>query len=253
MDEYINFLEEIEKTFGPEHCAYWVGPNIVLTLCDERAYCDGVFWGDTNEINHWKADLEKHFSLFLNHFPVAFHRVYVDNNDKLSDQYVCLEVITNAGLQSLPDIYKDLIRPFDLPKEPFVSEPDVFSYLSANLNQKTTKSYSTENMNHLIYGMLLGYPEKAILANVEAWQDADSGNRKTDVTEGSLQANIAYADRYPCPIPVYDYPPSMKDDPEIKQHEKRWSETLGGFYNSTFHNYLARNESFQKKIEDLSK
>jgi hypothetical protein len=112
-------------------------------------------------------------------------------------------------------------------------------------SQNQFKNFSTENINHITYGFLLGYPDKAIIESVKFWGSDDP------FAERLISANILGAGYYRCPQPVYDYPRNLINDPTITEHERKWSKILKDYYHSEFHKSLANDPKFKIKMEEL--
>jgi len=91
---------------------------------------------------------------------------------------------------------------------------------------------------HLRFGLLLGYPGKALES--EMWIGA--GMRRD---EEQMQATIHRHDAYLAAHPIYHYDKSLKQDPEIMAHQQLWSAILDGVYGSAWHKTVEQSASFK--------
>lgn len=107
------------------------------------------------------------------------------------------------------------------------------------------KHFNKENLNHVAFGILVGYPDKAILGSATEWEKDDP------FAESLIDAAIRGSWYYICPRPVYSYPRRLVIDPDINTHERLWSKILKDYYKSEFHKQLEADKSFQQKLNRL--
>jgi len=117
--------------------------------------------------------------------------------------------------------------------------------MSSLRKQYQFKDFDDEHINHIAFGIQLGYPDEAIVASVGDWQADDP------FAEPLIQADIRSAAYYMCPQPVYHFSRSLAANPEIATHEQSWSKILKDYYTSDFHRSLEANAEFQQKAEEL--
>jgi hypothetical protein len=253
MDKYTSFLENLYKELGPEHCAYWVGPNIVLTLSGERAYGDSVFWGDKNTTTLWQTELAYHLKILEKYIPTACAETSTRQNTAISKSqyYTNTEIVSRAGLVETLRKYTFFQLSHLNTISTFTSLQSVFEYLKKALEPALFQKFSSQNINHLLYGALLGYPEPAIIESITMWQEEESPQNTTHKST-ELQAKITYANYYQCPQPIFSYPAHLRNDEEINNTIIRWNNALLVFYEGELHKKLASKPAFQRKIKELS-
>lgn len=243
----ITILRKLKKECGPASLAYFALPNVILTLSGARAYCDGVFWDDdqkgllktwNKEINESLVVLERISDIFLAKASITEARP--------GETYAGYELLTKDGLEySLKN--SKLVR--HTPLESFLrlkSFEDIQGLVIDDLkNQDSLRDKTKEDLQHISFGFLLGYPDAAVLA-VNPEPDADDPFRQS-----SVNANIRGSGYYICPQPDYFYPYSLYGNPEIVQNEQQWSNILIDYYTSDFHKELEEDLTFQAKLKEL--
>lgn len=243
----IKILAKIHEVGGSSMVAYWVAPNVILTLSGARGFCDGVFWSQNqnqNQLTAWDKDIKQSIELIKSCCPVLV--ASSDIRTVRGDQtFASFDLILEDGLRAalrqtrllgkeLPDLSKTKANPS-------VAQEEIVKNLRTN---SEFKKYSSENINHMAFGIMLGYPDKAILGSVESWESANGGDELIDAT-------IDSSDYYTCPQPAYAYPPSLAKDADIIAHEQAWSHILSDYYQSDFHKLLEADSGFQVKIKEL--
>lgn len=239
-------ISSIDKALGAEYAAFLVGPNVVLTLSGARPNGDQVFYNTSPaKLKQWQSEINdtlQELKQYSNTWAISSL-----SKNPMGQNYVSFDMLLKDGLgwalsqtNLLNDKQKRLL--LDSPLDPNIYE-QIVTFLGQD---QRFKKLNTEWLQHIASGLLLGYPDKAILGSVEQW--AKSGST---IQSKLITADIRNADYYPCPQPVYNYPPSLVDDAEIKKHEHLWNTILQDFYNSSFHKSLAQNEAFKQKIKEL--
>jgi hypothetical protein len=244
VQKAIDLLVRLQAKTTPSTLAYWVTPNTVLTLCGARAYCDGVFYGPKAELKNWRQEVDNSIDVIKSLTDVYFADTKMHRNQ--FGDYVWYELVLSEGIgyisnQSVLLTQAQLTQILNLAK-PDLLQPTLRRLLKAN---PKLSAYNTSHLDHLGFGIMLGYPDKAILASVTYWQADDPEADKL------VDANITGADFYNCPQPIYAYPRSLIDDPTIRAHEQLWSKLLKDFYASDFHKALAKNPDFHIKAKRL--
>jgi len=247
VDRAIKIFSHISDQLGPKYLAYWVLPNIVLTLSGARAYCDSVFWDDDQKglLEAWSSEIEKSLAVVKKQIEIEWSLVGVQE-PRPNEKYAGMELITKGGLQyvlSKTELFKGLnVRNI---KFADYKDFDVLKPFMQNLESQTRfKDYPKDDFGNIAFGILLGYPDKAVAVF--------SPNPKEDIfEENRIDADIRGAGYYVCPQPVYDYPRHLMNDPTIAAHEKLWSTLLEDYYKSSFHKNLEKNKDFQTKMREL--
>lgn len=237
----------ISRQLGPQYLAYWVLPNTVLTLSGARAYCDGVFWDEENKdlLEVWRKEIAESMEVAKRQTSIIWSEVSVER--LLSGQkYTNFELITKDGLRYTLEHTNLLgVVPFD-EVEVRASVQDICDMLVTILRSRPKyREYSAQRLHHIAFGIVLGYPDEAILGTALGWGEDGP------FAERSIDADIRGASYYTCPQPVYSYPRHLIDVPAIIKHEKLWSGLLKEYYQSDFHRALEKDGDFQRKMGEL--
>jgi hypothetical protein len=243
----IEILKQLEDAHGSELLAYWVAPNVVLTLCGARSYCDGVLWDDEGKGLQpiWVKEVSSMFPTLSKATELIYSQAGV-NQGVSSEQYAGYEIATVEGLQHTLQQTK-LIS--SMQKIDFKSKDEVelVTSLQVNFNRRnSTIKNLPQCHNDIAFGVLLGYPDLAIISYIE-----EDAKERTPFSEPYISADIRGADYYVCPQPVYSYPRHLISDPVIQRHEKGWSQILEDYYTSDFHKKLEKHSGFKRKIKEL--
>lgn len=243
-EKAIALISFIHDELGPAAAAFLVGPNVVLTLAGARPICDQVYYSTQKKQQaEWLGEIETVLAALQDH--TSFWAKTEASKNPVGDSYVSYDALFADGLA------------WALSQTPLLSDDQKTALLAAPLSEKlfdqltallahnnSFRHLSGEQRQHIASGILLGYPDKAILGSVELW-DADPFH------EQLIAADIRGASYYPCPQPVYDYPRSLISDPSIQAHEQLWNTILKDFYQSDFHQMLSSRPAFKHKIAEL--
>ncbi len=243
----IDILRVIQQELSPAHTAYWVTPNTVLTLSGARAYCDAVFWDNDDKppLKKWTQDITDSLTILKNQLSIVAAEVGMQSV-RSNERYVSYDVITADGLDytlhhtSLvaPEISGELLKQ--------ATTADVVKVVADNLLPlPSDNDYSDESRHHVAVGILLGYPDLAIINSVDEWQQDDP------FAEPLINADIRGAAYYACPQPIYLYPRHLIADQQIIAHEQLWSTILREYYGSDFHKALEADPGFIQKMTEL--
>lgn len=239
----IAILEKLMAQVGVAHMPYWVTPNVVLTLAGARAYCDGVFWGAPQFVDGWQAEIDADITALqkITDVYMADSGVQVASP---TEMHASFDLVFRAGLQYV--LSQTSLATFD---PAVISQPTpekLMDVLIGSIKQRATNTYGPEDLSHMAFGVLVGYPDIAITGMVDATDPVVD-----PFAEHAIEADIRGAAYYPCPQPVYDYPRHLVSDPGIQAHEQLWSTILKDFYTSDFHQNLAKDPVFQAKLVAL--
>lgn len=243
-DKAIRLLSGLKSKVGPAELANWVRPNMILTLSGARPYADNMLWSsDQQFLKEWEQSVNRGAEQ-LKHAGLLWHSTTIRKapNDQT---YGDLELIMKDGLEFVLSRTKLLtpIPPKELKSD---SYQDLLRQLMENLYaQDRFKHLADEDLFHVAYGILLGYPDKAIYATLGRMRNQDP------FAEPLISADIRGALYYQGPAPTYNYPRSLVNDHEIGGHEKVWSAILKSYYSSDFHKELEKNEQFIDKLQQL--
>ncbi|HEU4914564.1 MAG TPA: hypothetical protein VFT16_04140 [Candidatus Saccharimonadales bacterium] len=247
IDHAVKIFSSVSEQLGPEYLAYITLPNVVLTLCGARAYCDGVFWSRDNKdlLGKWDKELSALMGVIKGQ-NVALWSDAVIEQTVAGDKYASYEFIVKDGLH-YAITHTNLLGPIrfeDIEAE--ASRAKIIELLVKNLkSQPALKEYPKESLYDIAFGILLGYPDKAILGTILRW------NNNGPFEEPLIDADIRGASYYTCPQPIYSYPRHLMTDPAICAHEKLWSGLLKDYYQSDFHTSLEKNDDFRAKVREL--
>jgi hypothetical protein len=246
-DNAVEVLEKLKASCGPELLAYWVLPNVIVTLSGARAYCDGVFWGDARKgsLEVWNHEIGETLQTIKNTTPVIFSEYGTQNNPK-GENFSSYEIIFEVGLKYvlsktklLNNVTRDDLTSLNDAKQ-------IIKIITTDLkNRPRFNNFKPENLEHMAFGILVGYPDIAITESVLLWEKDDR------LGQSLVDADIRGASYYDCPQPVYSYPRHLANDKEIKANEDLWSKILSDYYNSTFHKSLESDPTFMAKMKEL--
>jgi hypothetical protein len=245
----INAVALVKEKFGPEYCAFIVQPNTVLTIADARGYADSVFYHPKHDIlKSWqKAQID--ILVLLAETRDLIYKVNVSKNPR-GENYCGFDLINRIGLAYSFNSYSFITKADEstLLKIPTISK--LIHTLHTILKQKPAfGSYNKIQIMHIASGVILGYPQKAILSTVDSYVIEPDEFGPHDIN-----ADIRGGDYYySCPQPIYSYPRPFATDPDINAHERLWSKILMDFYRSDLHQGLKKDKKFQKQIRELSK
>ncbi len=240
-------MQLVLDNLGPQFCAYIAIPNAVLTLANARGFADGVFYhSDKKVLKLWQNEMRQLFTFLKKHRDFIYVTEIISNPS--GEWYAGYDFMNPDGLRTT------------LPTYSFVNNEDVESLvhfdslvtLTENLmhylNQnEILKSRYASHVFDITSGVILGYPQEAILASVDRFDQPTD-----EFPEQLIQANIRGADYYEGPQPIYDYPRKLVNDVDIKKHEALWSTILQTYYTSPLHKKLLKNEKFAAKIKELT-
>ena len=242
----IGILQKIKDELGPSYVAYWSLPNSILTLCGARAYCDGVFWDEDNKglLEGWQAEINRTLEVIKAGGNLLWSRSDITKVHP-DEHYAGYDCTFEPGLRYVlaqtklltHTTFEDLAGNYD--------EISISQTFVADLKQQPAmRDYSSDDLRVAAFGLMLGYPDKAITGTI-----GHDKNYNAFSVRG-LSANIRGAGYYNGPQPVYDYPRDLVNDPDILAHENLWSDLLYAYYTSSFHKNLEADTSYNAKIEE---
>ncbi len=240
-------IELVLDNLGPTFCTYLVLPNAVLTLANARGFSDGVFYhADKTVLKLWQNEMRQLFTFLKKQRGFIYVTEIIPNPG--NQWYVGYDFMNPDGLRATLPSYTF----FDASKLEKIVQHDSLVTMTEDLMHQLSQSPMLMNsysdyVEDITSGVILGYPEKAILGSVNRF------NQPTDeFPEQLMQANIRGADYYQCPQPIYDYPRKLVNDPDIKKHEALWSDILQTYYTSPLHKQLTQDKTFVAKIKALT-
>ena len=238
----LKIVKSVSDSLGSEYAAYLVGPNVVLTLAGCRPAADVVSYSDDSNLRkQWNSELQTLFS-FLRKFELTWYEIDESVNP-MGNPYVAAEFFFQNRLDWVFDQTKllDTTQKFALQNN--ILPTKLIAAIAKVLAEGRNKDrYSKEVYGHIATGIVLGYPDEAIISFADYYESE---------SEKFVDAKIEYGDRYSCPQPVYQYIEKLSGSPAIKQHEQLWSTVLDEFYSSELHSALCQDKRFQSKIAEL--
>jgi hypothetical protein len=243
----IRILESIKTACTPSLLAYWSTPNVILTLSGASAFCDGIFWSDErSKLEAWKAEIDKVLPAIHNATPLIDRRTAIETV-RDNETYTSFELITRQGLEyclQRTTLLKEVnTKPLLQTQDMAMLQELLIGMLEGHPELQT---FSKEGLNHAAFGLLLGYPDEAIVGLLRAEQQ-----EKDPFAEPFVDADIRGAGYYDCPKPIYSYPRHLINNKVIQRHEQLWSHILEEYYHSDFHKTLEKDKQFQEKITEL--
>lgn len=244
IEIYSAIASELDAAF----LAYWVAPNVVLTLSGARAFADGVFWDDQRQglLATWQKEIQQSLAVLQKTVPLQWSEA-IQIEARPGEVFAGFELLTREGLRQVLQNTK-LFPGLSLEAiDSNVSAIDVQSLMIENLKQQQQQfaTVGKEDLQHISFGALLGYPDQAIVGSI--MPSGPEGARP----EQEVAARISKADYYDCPQPVYSYPKSLVNDPDIQEHEQLWSSILADYYASDFHTQLEQSNAFKAKVREI--
>lgn len=242
----VDILLKLRKEVGSAALAYWVTPNSILTLSGARAYCDGVFYHSSKkQLAEWTAEMAQSIEALQSLTDIYFAEAKVDKTTS-KESYAGYDAVFTHGLNFVLDNTELLgDSKLNLAQQRLSGEKLVEAICTLLKQDEQFKPYGKENLNHIAFGILVGYPDKAILGSVSDWEKDDP------FAEPLIDADIRGSGYYICPRPVYSYPRHLVTDSYINAHEQLWSSILQDFYTSSFHETLAKDSDFKSKANEL--
>jgi hypothetical protein len=242
----INVLEQLKDKLGAATIAYWVTPNSILTLSGARAYCDGVFYHSSEkQLEEWTAEMAQSIEVLQSLTDIYFAEAKIDKSSS-RESYAGYDAIFTNGLNFVLDSTELLNgSKFDLVQQKLRGEELIGAICTLIKQDERFKHFSRENLNHMAFGILVGYPDTAILGSVLELEEDDP------FAEPLIDADIRGSWYYICPRPVYSYPRHLVNNIIINTHEQLWSGILRDFYTSSFHETLAKDLAFKSKANEL--
>ncbi len=242
----VDILIQLRERVDSAALAYWVTPNSILTLSGARAYCDGVFYrSNKKQLAEWTAEMAQSIEALQSITDIYFAEAKIDKSTS-KESYAGYDAVFTHGLNFVlenTELFND--SKFDLIQQKLSGEKLVETICTLLKQDERFKQYSKENLNHIAFGILVGYPDKAILGSVSDWEKDDP------FAEPLIDADIRGSWYYICPRPVYSYPRHLVSDSNINAHEQLWSGILQDFYTSSFHETLAKDPRFKSKANEL--
>lgn len=239
----ITILEKLLAEVGPAHMPYWVCPNMILTFAGARGYGDGIFWGPKGQTAAWQKEIDADL-LILKRLTDVYMVESGGATSTMGETGASYDLVLRAGFNYALETTS--LLSFDPNSLKDRTPETAMKALCAAVIAAQGKEFNEEEVGHIAFGVLLGYPDAAILGSTRAARKADD-----PFTEHTVEADIRGADYYICPQPVYDYPHHLAADSSIQAHEQLWSKILKDFYTSDFHKKLAQNPSFKAKLAEL--
>lgn len=243
----IDILVKLQAKTTVESLAYWIIPNTILTLSGARSLCDGVFYSSDPKMHKkWKAEIYNSIEILKSVTEIIYSEVDRDKNP-MDEEFTSYTLMIQTGLEYSYNQTTLLGKYANDLQNTGLRHKHITKMASILKKHPGLSKYSPENLNHAAFGILLGYPDKAILGAIDGWENKDPFESKL------IDADIRGAGYYHGPMPVYQYPRNLITDKDIVAHERLWSGILRDFYNSDFHKRLAKNSKFKAKIKELNR
>jgi hypothetical protein len=223
----LQILNKIEK-LNPRLLRYFLKANTVLTLSGVRAFDTYLTYDDldTNEVQAVTELLANEgFTLYSN-------RSEYDGDDVKSFSLIGHHALTKIPEQYQLEHWVSPIPPFTVDRITVwicVIESWINKSMRENVLPSEWADYKWPRID-IWFGVLLGYPGEAIAS--ACWNSSPSPTQKDP---SIIWADIKYHDAYKATWPVYELMKDIKDNPNIVQHQKLWSDILTNVYESPWH------------------
>lgn len=235
---------EIYNALGPEVGCHFVDPNVVLAIAGLKGLADA----------HWvMLNKERSERIKKLNDQMSLHGLKISYRKNLGDGFTLesMSIYSLKGLERKTNTTKiPGVIPFDSRSgwEGFNKWDSEISK-SLELAQKR-EEIPAEVRVGVLESIILGYPDQAIWDFEECLRT----RRKEDMETGLAQADIlsvsSYAQKYQGAIPEFLFYPEHANDPEIISYIKEAREVLKEFYDSPWHQELARDPVFLKAREE---
>jgi hypothetical protein len=243
---------------APRTLPVFLAANSVATLSGVRAYdAYHEFYGFNAQAEEQAAAdvLERHGVYLL---PSGHEAMGADGGRLM------FELLNYGGLESLAGNYKlpdgekwPIVKANAYTPEGFVAwSTAVESWLTALVDDGSLPLEWKEVplMTHeLRFGMLLGYPGKVLESNLWLELLSEKNDGQLPDSEQTMLARIEHDSEYYAARQTYTIPTELRHDPEIKAHERLWSEVLGIVYDSEWHQQLRANADFIELMRMVEK
>lgn len=229
-DQALEILKHIEKAM-PAMLPCMLRSDIVLTISGARALTTYI---ESSELP--ETQRQKLIDYLSSRNIALFEEILPGYPNEINTNWYILH---EAEFQAVPIRYPNFIK-YQMPKKRIknFTELIVWTYMHEGLirNFFVDRSFPLADdefmkaqfaAHDVRFGILLGYPMKAILGDITV-----SEKRKTHA------ATIAYADAHDSAQPTYTIDDALIDDPQIKIHQKLWSDILSLVYESEWYKSL---------------
>jgi hypothetical protein len=247
LDTTLEVLKDQRHSNACAYLAYLVNANTVLTLSGARAFCHGFYTSEREQSTYrWEKEITTALNALCGVIQADWRKTEV-GKALAPRYYASYELLLLSGLTYVSE-HSELFGYEQLAFSSPVDRDDVEESVADVLGQqKALRHFDNGYLGHAAFGLLNGYPDKAIISSLEVW----SRPRPDPFAEPLIDADIRGAAYYATPEPVYSYSRSLIDDPVIRKHEQLWSHILESYYTSPFHRHLEQQREFQDKLSEL--
>ena len=241
----IKLLEALLSKSDSEHLAFWVSPNMILTLAGARGYADGVFYSENQELlNNWADQIQTGVDKLAKTTDIRIHTIRVSKTVH-NESYVIFDILLQEGFAYSIE-HSALIDSALMNKvQSVTSFEDFFALLKTHTTIDLVQTTDPDVIEHIAQGVLLGYPDSAIVDYLNEQYEEDK------FAPPLIDADIRGANYYDCPRPIYSYHRNLITDSSIVTHEKLWSQILTEYYTSDFHKSLEADPLFHAKLKEI--
>lgn len=241
----IKLLEALLGKSDSEHLAIWVSPNMILTLAGARGYADGVFYSENQQLlNNWADQIQAGINILGKTTDIRIHTI-TSKKTAHDESYVIFDILFQEGFAYSIE-QSALVDTALMDKvQSVTSFEDFFAVLKTHITIDAVHSTDPDIAGHIAYGILLGYPDRAIVDYFNEQYEKDA------FAPPLIDADIRGAKYYDCPQPVYSYHRNLLNEPTIVTHEKLWSQILTEYYTSDFHKSLEADPLFHAKLKEI--
>ena len=227
VEATVDLVMQLYRRAGPRIGCRLVEPSMVLTLSGARGL---TAWNGT-----WRgATLEDAMRLEeLDRFLVPRGISLQPGSDFLKGEG-SVDVIHLAGVER---VTRSSFIPATMAYHASSGWRGFYTWRDAQLKAYDRQRPVPVEAYHVLCGILLGYPDRAVLGYLGA---GALGN------ERSISADIPYSNYYECGMPTFQFLPEDLDDPGILDKIHEWGELLRGIYEHPWMRDLDSNREFRQ-------
>lgn len=231
--------ESLYSRLDSRLATHLVRPNVVLTLAGLKGMAD-VHWVTLNKDIISQLDaLNREFAPQFIYFQVPESFKKSPAEDGQVNVFNGRALARKSQITTIPGVprYETSQGSGEL--------LDWFHNLFDNLDnaQREGKIPKEVDIQILWEGIVLGYPDQAIRDFEKCLR---TGDIHQDLKFSPILEGIPYAEKYGAPVPEFNYYSAHENDPEIAEYITKARRILTDFYDSAWHQKLAKDPVFLK-------
>ncbi|MBA3752349.1 hypothetical protein H0X06_06195 [Candidatus Dependentiae bacterium] len=233
-EETAQLTSSLYKELGPRIGVHLVDPNVVIALAGLRGGGSITLHGLTDEEKLKLKKVNENFQKFGIKFVV---------HEDVKDEIAVISVLNLKGFEYASRLSKfPFMKPFDSSTgfeglEGWQNE--MYSEVKKYFKDKkyTKKRPLGDTLGHFFGGLMLGYPDQALL---DFLADYTTNSSRSKLSYHS----IPYSDYYENAQPNFGYFREHENEESIVRTRKSWGNLLKRFYTSSLYKSLAKDPMF---------